>query len=326
MNKRVTFFVIILFFTLLTPLIANTNAEFTSGRVMHVQDGDTLWVDIEEQSIELADIKAIDLGAPGGLDAWNYLIGKTYDKIVFLDIDDRDRSGTSGIGIVAIVYVDHNSTHYLNVNKALLVENLARLRDEENDFNPNVWSLYVPKNSIKITTQINGTWSEVARFTGELTGGNGVLTYTSEVNGSIITDSFTCNHVEWRIRWKANLKHIHFYHGRYFLAILTFPEGTDDDSFYFINEDFSNIYQPSSSKWGTSYIHNKTGNFYMKISPNKSYVRNYTIIVEQNTDSPTPTPEPSPDGLTIGSNVIGPIIVIVTIIGSIAFFIKFRKK
>jgi hypothetical protein len=64
----------------------------------------------------------------------------------------------------------------------------------------------------------------------------------------------------------------------------------------------------------------------MKISPNKSYVRNYTIIVEQNTDSPTPTPEPSPDGLTIGSNVIGPIIVIVTIIGSIAFFIKFRKK
>jgi hypothetical protein len=46
---------------------------------------------------------------------------------------------------VCVAYVEHNSTHYLNVNKALLVEGHAIIWNFDNEFDPNTWSLYYPK-------------------------------------------------------------------------------------------------------------------------------------------------------------------------------------
>lgn len=48
-----------------------------------------------------------------------------------------------------MVYIDYNSTHYENVNKALLVENYAVIYDfSNNEFNPSEWTLYVSKTTI----------------------------------------------------------------------------------------------------------------------------------------------------------------------------------
>ena len=60
-------------------------------------------------------------------------------------------------------------------------------------------------------TPTSGNWSQVATFTGE---------------NSVNTVSFTCDHVEWRIRWEADIMDLHFYFTDYFLQITTFPEGS----------------------------------------------------------------------------------------------------
>jgi predicted ATP-grasp superfamily ATP-dependent carboligase len=47
-----------------------------------------------------------------------------------------------------VVYVSYNSTHYKNVNKALLDAGLAEKRDYSNEFDPNTWTLYASKDAI----------------------------------------------------------------------------------------------------------------------------------------------------------------------------------
>jgi len=77
--------------------------------------------------------------------AKDYLSSKISGKTVYLDIDDvytYDYSGT-GSRLVCVVYVRYNSTHRLNVNKALLDQGLADLDNYYNEFNPSTWSLYV---------------------------------------------------------------------------------------------------------------------------------------------------------------------------------------
>jgi len=128
------------------------------------------------------------------------------------------------------------------------------------------------------TITVPGNWSEVVRFAGE---------------SSVNTDSFTCNHSEWRIRWEANIMDLHFYFTNYFLQITTFPEGTMNDYIDFINGSFSSISESSNLVSGTRYIHNNTGSFYLRIIPS-THTENYRIVVEQNLDSPTPLPSPTP--------------------------------
>jgi len=127
---------------------------------------------------------------------------------------------------------------------------------------------------------VSGNWSKVAIFTGERSG--------------ITTESFTCDHVEWRINWKVDTTHMHFNFANYILQITTFPEDTINDYIDFINGSFSSIYDPTNHRaGGTSYIHDNAGTFYMRIK-SSPYVDSYRVIVEQNTDSPIPSPTPTP--------------------------------
>jgi endonuclease YncB( thermonuclease family) len=118
-----------------------------------VHDGDTFYIDQEfngSNTIRLADINASELGQPLSYEARDFLSGLIYHKTVFLDIDDVytfDYNGT-GDRLVCVVYVSYNSTHYENVNKALLDTGLAEKKDYVNEFNPNTWTLYVSKESI----------------------------------------------------------------------------------------------------------------------------------------------------------------------------------
>ncbi|TFG12296.1 MAG: hypothetical protein EU535_06365 [Promethearchaeota archaeon] len=113
-----------------------------SGEVTYVVDGDTLDVNSVGR-IRLADIDTPEMDEAGGTEARLYLVALVYSLMVYVDIDDI--YGTDPYGrIVAVLYVQHNSTHVINVNKALLVSGHAVIWNFENEFNPYSWKLYEP--------------------------------------------------------------------------------------------------------------------------------------------------------------------------------------
>lgn len=108
------------------------------------------------------------------------------------------------------------------------------------------------------------TWSEVTQFSGGSTGQT--------------TDHFICSHPEWRINW--NYK----------------PNSTDPTDavfvIYVINDTGSmgaiTQYGDTNTS-GTSYIHNRQGEFYLQFMVEN--VESYSVIIEQDLDS---VPEFSP--------------------------------
>jgi endonuclease YncB( thermonuclease family) len=98
----------------------------------------------------LADVNAPELGQSLSYEATEFLKGLVLAKTVFLDIDDVytfDNRGT-GDRLVCVVYVDYNSTHYENVNEALLIAGLAEKKEYDNEFNVDTWTVYVPKTEL----------------------------------------------------------------------------------------------------------------------------------------------------------------------------------
>ncbi len=147
----------------------------------------------------------------------------------------------------------------------------------------------VPCSIFSVVTCMHD-WSEVTRFTG-----SGTEMYT--------TNYFTCDHVEWRIRWEfvphsANPNLTLF-------NVATYPQGEDvsfiDFIYKFGGEDTS----------GASYIHNNQGTFYSKI--NVGNTEGYTIIIEQDLDSIPEFP----------SFLILPLFMIATLLAAV---IIYRKK
>jgi endonuclease YncB( thermonuclease family) len=118
-----------------------------------VHDGDTFYLNRVingSNTVRLADVNAPELGQPLSYEATEFLKGLVLTKTVYLDIDDiyiYDYRGT-GDRLVCVVYVDYNSTHYENVNKALWIAGLAEKKEYDNEFNANAWTLYVPKTDL----------------------------------------------------------------------------------------------------------------------------------------------------------------------------------
>jgi len=111
-----------------------------------IVDGDTFDI-YSGDRIRLADIDTPEKGEWGYYEATEALRTLIYNKKVYLDIDDigwTDRYGR----LVCLVYVDYNSTHYLNVNEVLLVGGFASIWDHPNEFYPASWTLFVPKLGI----------------------------------------------------------------------------------------------------------------------------------------------------------------------------------
>ncbi|MCX8196114.1 MAG: thermonuclease family protein [Acidilobaceae archaeon] len=117
-------------------------------------DGDTIEVEILEvrkdryrdligtRKVRLADINAPELSTPEGQKSKEFLASMLAGKEVLLDVDDvkvTDRYNR----IVAVVLLQHNATHYLNVNAFLVEMGYATVWDHENEFNPAAWRLYV---------------------------------------------------------------------------------------------------------------------------------------------------------------------------------------
>ena len=100
--------------------------------VSRVIDGDTFDTASGDR-VRLADVDAPEKGESGYYDARDFLISLVYNKRVYLDIDDI--YGTDKYGrVVCVVYVEYNSTHFKNVNKALLVGGYAVIKNFHNEF------------------------------------------------------------------------------------------------------------------------------------------------------------------------------------------------
>jgi endonuclease YncB( thermonuclease family) len=116
-------------------------------RISEIIDGDTFDTTSGDR-IRLADIDAPENDESGYLQAKYFLYGLLHGREIFLDIDDLYTYDTSGTRLVCLVFVECNSTHFMNVNEALLVEGFAEVWDHENEFDPETWILYCPEEMI----------------------------------------------------------------------------------------------------------------------------------------------------------------------------------
>jgi len=108
----------------------------------------------------------------------------------------------------------------------------------------------------------SGNWSEVAR----LTGGGGIGT----------TETFTIDHVDWRIRWEIEPSNRS--ESTAFLVYIFPATGIHHSEPWF--ESIQHYGTEETS--GTLYIYDRNGSFNMDVLAS---IESYTMIIEQNLES-----------------------------------------
>jgi micrococcal nuclease len=128
--------------------IPTTNAVTidATGKVSWIVDGDTFDINNGAHRIRPADINAPEINQTGYESSKWYLKDLIYGKTVYLDISTLNGVDEWG-RLICVVYLDYNSTHYINVNKQIVESGHAIIKDYSNDFNPYTWTLYVPKTN-----------------------------------------------------------------------------------------------------------------------------------------------------------------------------------
>jgi endonuclease YncB( thermonuclease family) len=118
------------------------------GIANNVIDGDTFDMTASngtQYRIRLADVDAPERYEEGYAESGEYLRDLVSGESVYLDIDDLyvwDNHG-NGNRLVAIIYINYNSSYLLNVNEALFQAGHLLKREYDNEFTPYNWSLYV---------------------------------------------------------------------------------------------------------------------------------------------------------------------------------------
>lgn len=92
-----------------------------------IQDGDTFETSAGDW-IRLADVDCPESYEYGYSEATDVLSELIYNKRVYLDVDDISVTDPYG-RYVCLVYADYNTTHYVNVNLALLLMDVAVVDD-----------------------------------------------------------------------------------------------------------------------------------------------------------------------------------------------------
>ena len=136
----------------LAPVVYGLVEIDIQTQVSSVIDGVTFTTNNGEL-FKLADIELtcadID-NATGFISSKSLLTSLIEGKTVYLDIDSiyvTDFYG-SGNKTVCVAYIDFNSTHYHNVNQALVTQQLVVIYDLENDFNPEEWNSFTKKLNV----------------------------------------------------------------------------------------------------------------------------------------------------------------------------------
>jgi hypothetical protein len=108
---------------------------------------------------------------------------------------------------------------------------------------------------------------------------NWVEVLTISGNGAFYGGSppFKINHVEWRIKWAYTPSDGWIFFNDFRFDVYPHYEG----------KPIASMVGYSDEENGTLYIDNYTGNFYISVPTNT--VKNWTLTVEQNTDSPIQT-------------------------------------
>ena len=124
----------------------------TQTQVSSVIDGVTFET-INGELFKLADIEltCADIDNSTGFISSKSLLSSLIEgKNVYLDIDSLYVTDFYGTGnkTVCVAYLDFNSTHYHNVNQALVMQRLVVINDLENDFNPEEWNRFTKKQNI----------------------------------------------------------------------------------------------------------------------------------------------------------------------------------
>ena len=147
---RPTFIIITFSLPLLAFLFSNAMATSISidktATVSTVIDGSSFIINSGE-TVKLAGIDTPQSGQQGYREAKNYLANMVQSKTVYLDIDNIAPTDQNG-RLMSVAYIDYNSTHYENINMAMLVNNYAFPSSLNNsEFNPSSWSWFVPKDT-----------------------------------------------------------------------------------------------------------------------------------------------------------------------------------
>jgi len=161
LNRFYIFFTLLLFITLFSIITVFSRPE-VCGYIDKVVDGDTVWISVEDIldsrfgnlsgesfKVRFADVNAPELSTPEGLrsrDALLKLINE-YGNFACLDIDDRyiyDKYGR----VVAILYLNYNETHLINVNQYLVDNGYTEYVDYQNEFGESSFQLYIAKEGM----------------------------------------------------------------------------------------------------------------------------------------------------------------------------------
>jgi endonuclease YncB( thermonuclease family) len=130
-----------------------------SGTVSWIVDGDTFDINNGAQRIRPADIDAPERNEIGYNSSKWYLKDLIFSKTIYLDVSTLNGVDDGG-RLICLVYLDYNSTHYLNVNKQIAQSGHALIKDYTNDFNPYTWTLYTPKASSAQTYTLTDQYPE----------------------------------------------------------------------------------------------------------------------------------------------------------------------
>lgn len=109
-------------------------------------DGDSF--EIPGDEVRLADISAPEYYEAGGSEATEAIHDLLAGETIYLDTDQK--SGRDGYGrLIAVVYIKQDS-HFINVNKALLLQGVVFETDiTNNEFTPSEWKRVVSTLTIQ---------------------------------------------------------------------------------------------------------------------------------------------------------------------------------
>ncbi len=150
MNHRavVVLFLVSIILGFLFPLaLASTISIDKTGTVSSVIDGSSFTLTSGETVVKLAGIETPVAGAVGYEESRGYLSGMIQGKTVYLDIDSVTVNDQQG-RLLCVAYLDYNSTHFENINQAMVQNGYAVSGSLANtDFSSLGWTWFVPKET-----------------------------------------------------------------------------------------------------------------------------------------------------------------------------------
>ncbi len=147
--KKITVTIIVL--AALFPLaFATITPTDKTGTVSAVIDGSSFQLSTGE-TIKLAAIDTPSSGQAGYSESKSYLTSLIIGKIVILDSGATSTTDQQG-RLLCVVYLDYNSTHFENINMAMIQNGYATpISQNINGFDPSTWTWFVLKQTSTVS-------------------------------------------------------------------------------------------------------------------------------------------------------------------------------